>query len=368
MRLWGPFRRSESPERLEPSGRLERRESQPFTDAVVSALEAASQATGGDSATIAALETASGLYARAFAGCDVQAADRVTQAVRPDVLALIARGLIRRGESLHLVEVNRDGNLDLFPAGSWDVRGDWNPDDWFYRLDLFGPSGNVTRLVPGAAVLHCRYSVDPARPWHGLGPLSWSKATSQLAGNLETRLAQEAGGVVAHLLPVPADGGDGGDDTDPLAQFKTDIRNAKGSTLLVETTAAAWDKGADQAPRQDYKAQRIGADPPNSLAALRSDAGLSVLAACGIPAALVLDSDGTAQREASRRWLSTGLQPVADLVSLELSAKLDTPVSLNFDGLFLHDLVGRASAFQKLIAGGHAVNDALATSGLIASE
>ena len=362
MRLWSALRRPEPPERLE------RRESQPFTDAVVSALEAASQATGGDSATIAALETASGLYARAFAGCDVQAADRVKQAVRPDVLALIARGLIRRGESLHLVEVNRDGNLDLFPAGSWDVRGDWNPDDWFYRLDLFGPSGNITRLVPGAAVLHCRYSVDPARPWHGLGPLSWSSSTSKLAGNLETRLAEETGGVVAHLLPVPADGGDGDDDTDPLAQFKTDIRNAKGSTLLVETTAAAWDKGADQAPRQDYKAQRIGADPPNSLAALRTDAGLSVLTACGIPAALVTDADGTSQREASRRWLSTGLQPIADMVAQELSAKLETPVSLNFDGLFLHDLVGRASAFQKLIAGGHAVNDALATSGLIASE
>ena len=91
-----------------------------------------------------------------------------------------------------------------------------------------------------------------------------------------------------------------------------------------------------------------------------------MLAACGIPAALILDSDGTAQIQASRRWLSTALQPVADLVSLELSEKLETDVSLNFDGLFLHDLVGRATAFQKLIAGGRDVQQALVTSGLIA--
>ena len=194
---------------------------------------------------------------------EVQAADRVKRAVRPDVLALIARGLIRRGESLHLIEVD-GGFLNLFPAGSWDVRGQWNPDTWFYRLDLFGPSGNITRFVSGASVLHCRYSVDPARPWLGLGPLSWSKATSQLAGNLETRLAQEAGGVVAHLLPVPQDGGDGDEDSDPLADLKKDVRAAKGGTAFVETTAAAWGEGKELAPRHDYKPQLDRREPPGN--------------------------------------------------------------------------------------------------------
>ena len=67
---------------------------------------------------------------------------------------------MRRGESLFLIEINNAG-LALRPAGSWDVRGGWDPSDWWYRLDLFGPSGNVTRLVPSASVVHLRYGVDP---------------------------------------------------------------------------------------------------------------------------------------------------------------------------------------------------------------
>ena len=45
--------------------------------------------------------------------------------------------------------------VGLVPAGSWDVRGGWDPESWWYRLDLFGPSGNVSRLVPSASVVHC---------------------------------------------------------------------------------------------------------------------------------------------------------------------------------------------------------------------
>ena len=365
MRLWGLWRGSDPP-------RLEKRESQPFTDAITTAIVATAGGGGGppaDPSAIAALETAAGLYSRAFAGADVQAADRVRRAVRPDVLALIARNLIRRGESLHLIDVSRDGGLALYPAGSWDVRGSWREKSWYYRLDLFGPSGNVSRYKPGASVVHCRYAVDPARPWHGLGPLAWSRSTAALAANLENRLSEEAGAPVAHLLPVPQDGGPDDDpDADPLATLKADIRGAAGRTVLVETTAAAWGEGRDAAPRHDWKSERIGADPPASLPALRSDAATSVLAACGVPPSLILDSDGTAQREASRRWLSTSLQPVADLVALELSAKLETDVSLDFSGQFLHDLQGRAASFQKLIAGGVAVQDALVTSGLIAGS
>ena len=44
---------------------------------------------------------------------------------------------------------------------------------------------------------------------------------------------------------------------------------------------------------------------------------------------------------------------------------LEAPVSLTFDNYTL-DLAGRAQAFQKLVAGGVSVSEALATSGLLA--
>ena len=79
---------------------------------------------------------------------------------------------------------------------------------------------------------------------------------------------------------------------------------------------------------------------------------------------LVTDADGTGQREAFRRFLTTAVQPVADLVAEELSTKLDTEISFRFDGLYAHDLQGRATSFQKLVACGMDVSEAVAVSGL----
>ena len=211
-------------------------------------------------------------------------------------MALIARNLIRRGDSLHVIELRRGGQVVFLPAGSWDVRGGWDEAAWFYRADLFGPSGNITRLVRSGQVLHFRYAVDPARPWHGIGPLGWARETGVLAGNLEKRLGEETGGASAYVLPVPADGGDG-EDGDPLKMLKADIAAAKGRTILTETTAGGWQKGSSEAPRADWKPQRLGAHPPDVLRGLRSEAGMAVLSACGVPVSLATDADGTSQRE-----------------------------------------------------------------------
>ena len=43
------------------------------------------------------------------------------------------------------------------------------------------------------------------------------------------------------------------------------------------------------------------------------------------------------------------LEPLARVVEAELEAKLETPVSLDMTGLYAHNLVGRASAFQRLV-------------------
>ena len=55
------------------------------------------------------------------------------------------------------------------------------------------------------------------------------------------------------------------------------------------------------------------------------------------------------------------------IVEEERTRKLETPVRLGFDSYPL-DLADRAQAFQKLVAGGMAVNDALATSGPLADD
>ena len=333
----------------------------PFSDAVVDAIVAAAGGTTpADPTAIAALEAATGLYSAAFAAARVDG--ELADAVTPQVRALIARDLIRRGESLHLVRV-RAGRVQLLPAGSWDVRGPWQEESWFYRLDLFGPSGNVTRFVSAASVVHARYAVDPARPWLGISPLQWARATGTLAANLEHRLGEETGGKVAHILPVPQDGGDGSAD-DPLADLKKDIAVAKGGTVLTETTSAGWGEGRMAAPQRDWQPNRIGANPPATLPTLRKDVFEAVLSACGVPVSLVTDADGTSQREAYRRWYATSVKALGELVATELSAKLETDIELSFEHLYAHDLVGRAGAMSTLVGAGVETDRAMRIAGL----
>ena len=349
----------------------EKRESQPFTDAIVAAIAAQAGGTeAGDVSGHWALECASGLYSRAFAGATVEGSDMVKAAVGPRVRALIGRDLIRRGESLHLLTVDR-GALMLTPAGSWDVRGGPERASWFYRLDIFGPSGNRTHFVPGESVVHCLFGHDAARPWHGISPLGFSRQTAALAANLELRLSEEASASVGTFLPLPeaSDTPDDEDEaTDPQAMLRADIRNGRGRHLIVETTAAGFGEGKQAAAAKDWKVERFGANPPATLRDLRGDVAQSVLSACGVPVDLALASTAQGAKEAFRRFTLASVEPLAALVAAELSEKLDAPVRFDFSDSFSHDLAGRAMSFQRMVTAGMPTDKASSLSGLTIAE
>ena len=324
------------------------------TDALVSAIVAAAGNQGtGDHRAIAAVEIAAGLYGAAFASArvvtdDAQLAARMTPAFR----AMAARALIRRGEFLAVFEATPARGLELLPAGSWDVRGGPVESDWWYRADLFGPSGSVSRTVPSTAVLHFRYAVDPSRPWWGLSPLESASSTGALAANLEQRLAEETGASVGAFVPTPkSDGDDPDDDDDPLAKLRGDLRSAKGRAVLVESMSTNWGEGPGAAPHGDWRQHRFGADPPEVLEALRTSVGRDVLNACGVPPSLMLDSDGTSQRESWRRFVHGPVSALAAIVGGELAAKA-SPVAFDFSRLYASDLVGRSQAYNRLVGEG----------------
>ena len=188
---------------------------------------------------------------------------------------------------------------------------------------------------------------------------------------LRTRSADEAGGTRGHLLPVPA-GPDGdeldpdtGEPVDPLADLRADVAKLRGRTVLTETTAAGWGEGSLAAPRADWKPQRIGANPPPSLATLRTDSAQAVLAAAGMSADLFTHGDAAGQRERWRRFLHGSVQPLGDLLAAELADKLAVPgLRLTFDRLFASDLSGRARAFGSLVQGGIELDEARRLAGL----
>ena len=333
-----------------------------FTDALVAAIVArAGGASVGEPNAIAALEIAAGMWSRGFASAELSSP---IPAVTPSVLASIGRSLVRTGQSLWAIDV-RGGEIVLTPAGSWDIVGHSDPASWVYRIDMQGPSGGQTSIYPSESVLHFLYAPEPERPWSSPSPLGFARATGKLAANLELRLGEEVGASVGSLLPVPADGGSGEQD-DPLASLKADLKNLQGSTALVETTSAAWGEGRGGAPAADWKPQRLGANPPQTLSQLRGAAGVDVLAACGIPPSLATDkAEGSSQREAWRRFSVGTLQPAARCVAEEMAFKLDAPgLRLHFDALSAADMVAKARSVGGFVKSGVPLSRALELAGL----
>ena len=190
-----------------------------------------------------------------------------------------------------------------------------------------------------------------------------------LAGNLERRLREEAGGPTGSVIPVPVDGGDGDKDTDPLAELKADLRASRGGVSLVETTSAGWGEGRAAGPQRDWRQARYGADPPDALVSLRGDSFDAVCMACGLPPGLSAKSDGTLARESWRQMIMGAVEPVARMWAAELAFKLNAPdLAFDFGALWAHDLIGRTQALKRMTDAGMSLADAAAASGILTGE
>ena len=343
------------PEKREASGG--------YTEIIGRLIEAQAAGSTQQASATAATEAAAGLLSRAFASATVAGPADIAEAVSPQCLALIGRDLVRVGESLHVIRMTERG-VRLIPCSTWYWEGNSDPADWLCTATAYGPSGSSTWRVPWSSVIFCSWGAPTARPYHGLSPGTWAADTSRLHANAERGLANEAGGPSALLLPIPEghDAGSDGDD-DTLAQLRADIAAAKGRALLLETTASGYGEGRANAPQRDWQQARLGPAPTEHMVALADAAFQRMLAAAGVPPSLFLDSDGTSQREAIRRYHMNVVLPLARVLETELRTKLDAAVRLRFDN-YAMDLVSRAQVVDKLVKAGVALPVALAAVGL----
>ena len=334
-----------------------------YTDLLLQSLVAnAKGTTEGNGAAVAAAEVAAGLWGRCFAGAAVQPAGHVSGALSPGILEMLAREIIRRGDCLFMIDVH-EGALALLPVAHWDVYGGYRPSTWRYQATLAAPDDSYTVELTSEQVVHVRYGASPSQPWRGISPFAACPSTSHLAGMIETRLGEEVGAAVATLIPIPE-----GTTTTQTEVLRDSLANLRGKLALVPSAGGGWGAGDRAAPRTGWRTERLGADPPDSLAKLRTDTAVHILAAAGVPVELFSGGEGTSSREAFRRFLHASVAPVARLIEAELSAKLETAVSFNFDQLFAADIQGRARAFQSLVGGGMDVSEALAVTGLLAAD
>ena len=332
-----------------PWQRAEDREAEGGYTGIISQLvELQAAGTTQQASATAAMEAAAGALSRAFMAAVVDAPPDIAAAVSPRVLGQIGRDLVRVGESLHVIRMS-GGELHLSPASTWYWEGGANPRDWTCTATTYGPSDSETYRVPFNSVVFITWGNPTARPYHGLGPGSWARDTARLMSNAERSLADEAGGPVAQLLAIPMDPGDDTDDG-PLAPLKATIKAAKGAALLLETTAGGYGEGRVAAPQHDWKASRLGPNPPEGFTKVAEQSFNRFLAAAGVPPGLFAEgADGTAMRESLRQWHMGVVRPMARALETELSDKFGMAVALKFDG-YPMDMVSRAQVFAKLAA------------------
>lgn len=300
---------------------------------------------GIDATQLAAVQAAAGMWGRAFAVASVEPATAATRMLTAPVLHDFGRSLVLQGESLYLID-SAPGGLRLMRASDWDITG---VKSWQYRLTIAGPSGTYVRRVGADSVLHPRINQDASAPYRGQSPVKLSELTSGLAAHIERSLKREAAANTGYVVPAPLDGS----SPDDLEALKGDIKTLRGRTALVPGMQRAWNDAGVGPGTANWRVQRIGSDPPETLVNLRSDAALAVLGACGIPPVLFDSrSDGTSLREGFRQFLHGCISGVAEIVAAELSEKLETDVRLNFTRLHAADIQGRGRAFASMIGTG----------------
>ena len=182
--------------------------------------------------------------------------------------------------------------------------------------------------------------------------------TGRLLARLERGIADEAGTPTGQLQPLPEGA------TDPDNELRDAINALRGSVALPESVASGWgDKAA--APHRDWNPKRLGAQFTAPQVALRDHVESCVLGLYGIhPAIVAANSDGTAQREAWRRFTVGTVEPVALVVGAELSRAFGETVTLTFGRLHANDITGRARAYRSMVDAQMPVADARRLAGL----
>lgn len=343
---------------------LETRADSSYTDSLVSALLRQARGQSANPALVSAtsaMEACAGKIGLSFAACEISGPDAIVAALTPDLMMMVGRALIRRGELVLWIDTST-GNLQLLPVMSHNVSGNADPSSWRYEMTLPGPSGTQTAYAFADGVIHLRYSADPEHPWRGTGPLQVAYLAGQLSAETVAALTDESAGPRGSFLSLPKDGSD-----DTIGLLKNDIAAASGKMLTVESTTDDWQAGG-KGPSDDWEQKRFGPNPPAALVQVAELASREIYAACGLSTAIWGGATPAAAREAWRLALFSVIAPLGRLVETELRQKLDPAVRLGWDELRASDLSGRARSFQSMVNGGMDVSKAAALAGLIVAD
>lgn len=276
------------------------------------------------------------LWERAFAIADVEGSDLLDRRT----MAAIGRALAVRGEYVGLIRENR-----IVPASDWDCRTR-DSEPVAYRLSVPEAGGGISMTALAGEVVHIRINADPAAPWLGVSPLRCASLSANLLHAVETALSETYQNMPfgSQVVPFPES-----PETD-LTTIGRSFKGQRGGVLLRESVTVSAAGGP--APQSDWRPSDLTPElrkavPVEVFAAARD----AICNAYGVlPSWLVAEGQGPAIREAQRNLATWHLQPIAELVAEEASAKLGSAVTIDVHRpLQSFDAGGSARAIAGLV-------------------
>ena len=304
----------------------------------------------------AAVQSALGLTRRAFMLGEVTPAQPETELLTPELLAMMAGGMLLGGNAVfEIFESRRGGVTELIPVPAFSVTGSIPRATWAYTLKWRNQADEeLEKQVAANRVVHVRYMSNASAPWYGVSPLAAAGVTAEALAYIERSLNHDAQTPVSHVLSVPDQSSD--------AQRKgvaADIRNARGHIVVEPTTAGGYGTGSQGAPRQDYNTNRTGPEVPETSLQLRDGSALAIEAALGVPAGMFSVNSG-AMREGVRSFYHFTLLPIARLMEAELRLKLGVQdLRISLESLQAVDVSARSRAVGTLAQAGVPLAEAL---------
>jgi hypothetical protein len=271
------------------------------------------------------------LWEGAFALADVMGTDLLTRAH----MGMIGRGLALRGEAVMLI--TGDG---LVPVADWDL-STRNGIPRAYRCSVSEAGGGRSVTALAAEVLHLRLAADAVTPWSGQAPLRRAALSAALLNELEGALRDvfRDAPFGSQTLPLPAL------TPEQMAQYDGAFTGRRGRTLVFSAEVTGEPIKAP-APAQ------LTPHLKEAETALHLDAARdAICVAFGVlPGLFNRATTGPMVREAQRHLAGWVLQPMAELLAEEATAKLGAQIVVDVGRpLQAFDAGGRARALSALI-------------------
>ena len=296
-----------------------------------------------------------------IANCFVQATitpERYNRIIRKDLLANLVRTVLTTGEAVAVIEVIND-QIVLVEAGNFSVDGNTTDrNKWIYQCYIPMPTAHKTIRTSGNGVIHLKYSTESSANFQGLSPLYQAQNTAGLLYSLDKKMDEEAQTSTGQILSFTMDS----TEPDNLKNYQEHyqfLQKLKGGVFVER-------QNRERGSKQSFVGRtRLGPEFSNSSIELRDRLEANIASSFGVPIELIIaDGEGTATREAFRRFILTTVQPLAIRAAEEFSDKLEDNIEFKFERLRSADLQGIGRAVKSLVNSGIALDQALEMSGL----